>query len=77
MTELFVTKAVAWSDLVRYEIRFGMTPTKILQELVLQPHLQKSLVQLISRSRIFAEHGSGHQTLTNTWFRILGSLYSP
>lgn len=39
-TQLFLTKAVAWSDLVRYEIRFGMTPIKILQELALQTHLQ-------------------------------------
>lgn len=77
MTELFVTKAVAWSDLVRYGIRFGITPIKILQELGLQPRLQKSLVQLISQIRVFGERGSGHQTLTNTWCRSLGSLYSP
>lgn len=76
MTELFVTKAVAWSDLVRYEIRVGMTPIKILQELALQSRLQKSLAQLISWSRVFAERGSSHQTLTNTWFGSLGSPYS-
>jgi len=42
MTELLVIKGVAWSSLVRYEIRFGTTTVKILQELGLQPHLQKS-----------------------------------
>lgn len=39
MIEVYVTKAVAWSHLVRYEIRFGMTPVKILRELALWHHL--------------------------------------